>query len=419
LCADRGYIGFSTIKEAVLLKTYLLICLMAVLVFGCAQNRGNPAMPGVSDDPSTSGNLETTTGREISFHNPHKLWAAGNLYFSSDHDSVELIPFRMGGIHLNVLRFFEESGDNCVLITGLQDNYDGTINLTMEITHPYPGHLELTGFDPKLILMFQGSHVIPAPIANMKPLYSLDYRLSWRLMGDPEILNADGYTYYWCPDYDSGLPHPIFNYWEGKYAFGGTPTANINAYLDFYSNEERHMLEAGAAVSRAFHISLPSGPWRAGYALDVCWEIPTVMPVTNPVDDFPFSANQPELFHFKVVYNNGLVITDPSCCNHYGSPPSTIEEGYVELDLWYLLPDAIEKRMVGFRCEAFYKTSSLTGDCDSPDPEHVRCAPGFKFSSVPDGIYQVLAHEIHSETHAFQPVPYPSFDVFEVEIDCD
>ncbi|MCK4721530.1 hypothetical protein KAU08_12755, partial [bacterium] len=66
------------------MKTYLMICLMAVLVFGCAQNRGNPAMPGISDDPSTSGDLETTTGREVSFHNPHQLWAAGNLYFSPD-----------------------------------------------------------------------------------------------------------------------------------------------------------------------------------------------------------------------------------------------------------------------------------------------------------------------------------------------
>ena len=394
------------------MKTYLPICLMAVLVFGCA---GNPAMPGVSDDPSTSGDLETTTGREISFHNPHKLWAAGNLYFSSDHDSVELVPFRMGGIHLNVLRFFEKSGDNCVLITGLQDNYDGTINLTMQITHPYPGHLELTGFDPKLILMFQGSHVIPDNMKKM-PLYPLDYRLSWRLMGDPEILNADGYTYYWCPDYDSGIPMPIFDYWEGKYAFGGEPTANINAYLDFYSNEERHMLESGETVSRTFHISLPSGPWKAGYALDVCWEIPTVMPVTNPVDDFPITANQPELYYFRVIYNNGEVITDPNCCNKINF---SIEQGRAEMYLWYQLPEAVSVRWVGAWCEDFIidKDGYPTWECDSPDPDHIRCVIGHLFVMEENGVYQVLGYEFHHPYGPMDKVPYPSFDVFEVVVD--
>jgi hypothetical protein len=391
-----------------------MICLMAVLVFGCAQNTGNPTMPGVSDDPSISGDLETTTGRDISVHNPHKLWAAGNLYFSSDHDSVELIPFRMGGIHLNILKFFEDSGDNCVLITGLQDNYDGTINLTMEITHPYPGHLELTGFDPKLILMFQGSHVLTGGLTSL-PLHPLDYRLSWRLMGDPEILNADGYTHFWSPDYDSGLPHPIFNYWEGKYAFGGVPTANINAYLDFYSNEERHMLEAGETVSRTFHISLPSGPWRAGYALDVCWEIPTVMPVMNPVDDFPITANQPELYSFKTIYNNGEVITDYTCCN---MGDYMIEEGRIEIDYWYLLPDIYNDPGGGAWTDTFkISWSSQYPVCDSPDPEHIRCAIQAHFALLPNGTYQFLGHISWYVYGPGEKIPNIAFDVFEVVID--
>jgi hypothetical protein len=48
----------------------------------------------------------------------------------------------------------------------------------------------------------------------------------------------------------------------------------------------------------------------AGYAVEACWEPPTVMPVTNPIEDFPSSANQPEAYHFKVVVNEGEVITD-------------------------------------------------------------------------------------------------------------
>ncbi|MCX6646669.1 MAG: hypothetical protein NTY09_09965 [bacterium] len=394
------------------MRTYILICLVAILLFGCAHD---PATPGVSDNPSAnSGDLQTTVGGDISFHDPHKLWAAGNLYIDADHDKVELVSLRFGGIHLNVLKFFEESCDDCLMITGASKNGDGTYNLSIRITHPFPNHKELTVFDPKLILMFQGSHEIPAGPAYM-PLN--DYVLSWRLMGDPEILNPDGFTYFWSPWYDSGYPNPIFNYWEGKYAFGGIPTANINGYLDYYSNEDRHMLESGASVEKTFHLSLPSGPIVAGYALDVCWEPPTVMPVLNPADDFPITANQPELFRFQVIYNDGNPITDWYCCN-MGTP--TVHEGRVELDLWYQLPDASNSRQVGAWSEYFdlCKAGVATADCDSPDPEHIRCTCGGILCGPPNGVYQILACEFHEIFGPLKPASYPSFDVFEVELAC-
>ena len=134
------------------MRTQILICLTAILMLGCAND---PVSPGMSDKPSIAGgDFQTTAGRETSFHNPHKLWAAGNLYFDADHETVELVPFRFGGIHLNVLKFFEETCDDCVLITGATSNGDGTINLSIKVKHPFPGHPELTVFDPKLILMF-------------------------------------------------------------------------------------------------------------------------------------------------------------------------------------------------------------------------------------------------------------------------
>ncbi|MCX6647353.1 MAG: hypothetical protein NTY09_13495 [bacterium] len=396
------------------MRTYTLFCLFAVLLFGCAHD---PATPGISDDSIINGGLQTTVGLENSFQDPHKLWAAGNLYIDADHDKVELVPFRFGGIHLNVLKFFETSCDECVLITGASSNGDGTYNLSIRITHPFPNHKELTVFDPKLILMFQGSHVIPDNM-NYMPLYPQDYILSFRLMGDPEILNPDGFTYRWSPWYDSGYPNPIFNYWEGKYAFGGTPTANMNGYLDYYSNEDRHMLESGASVEKTFLLSLPAGPIMAGYALDVCWEPPTVMPVLNPADDFPITANQPELFKFQVIYNDGNPITDWYCCNMVNG---TIHEGRVELDLWYQLPDAWNVRMVGAWSEYFdyCKGDSLTADCDSPDPEHIRCVCGGLLCGPPNGVYQILAYELHDDYGPLKPLSYPSFDIVEVELACE
>ena len=397
------------------MRTQILICLAAILLLGCSNN---PVSPGMSDDPSIAGgDFQTTSGREISFHDPHKLWAGGKMYFDADHETVELVPFRFAGIHLNVLKFFEEMCNDCVLITGATSNGDGTINLSIEVTHPFPGHPELTVFDPKLILMFQGSHAIPKTLKKM-PLYPQDYILSWRLMGDPEILNPDGFTYRWSPWYDSGYPNPIFNYWEGKYSFGGVPTANMNGYLNYYSNENRHMLESGKSVEHTYHLSLPSGPVTAGYALDVCWEPPDVMPVLDPADDFPITANQPELFRFEVVFNDDLPITDWYCC---GVADHTIHEARAELDLWYQLPDAYDARMVGVWNEYvdIWKAGSATFECDSPDPEHIRCIGGELLCGPPSGVYQLLAYEYHESYGPLKQLSYPSYDIVEIELACE
>jgi hypothetical protein len=394
------------------MRTYTLICLAAILLFGCAHD---PVAPGTSVDPSiNSGDLQTTTGGYISIHNPHKLWAVGNLYFDADHDNVELVPIRMGGIHLNVLKFFESSCNNCVLITGIANNGDGTFNLSIEITHPFPNHPELTVFDPKLILMFQGSHVIPEN-KDYLPLYPLDWRLSWRLMGDPEVLNADGYTYFWSPAYDSGVLLPIFQYWEGKYAFGGVPTANLNAYLDYYSNEERHMLESGKSVERIFHISLPSGPSQAGYALDVCWEPPVNVPVVSPVDDFPITANQPEAYYFRSLYSEDNVINSYNCCN---MGDYTIAEGKVEFAFWYLLPDIYDDPYWGGWTDSFKinKNGGSCPPCDSPDPDHIRCISQCSFG-FPNGTYQILGY--FGWYKYGEKIPYVSFDVFDLVLDYD
>ncbi|MCX6646258.1 MAG: hypothetical protein NTY09_07865 [bacterium] len=393
------------------MKSCLLICLFAILVIGCAGGNGNAFVPDTSSDPVSMDSNSTTPGRDVSLLNPHKLWAAGNLILDADRGEVELVPLRFGGIHLNVLKFFETSCDYCLQITNFYNNGDGTYGLTIQIKHPFPNHKELTVFDPKLILMFRGSHQIPA--YRYYPPYPSDSFLSWRILGDPEVMNPDGYTYFWSPWYDSGSDLDIFKFWKGKYAFGDPPTANINAYLDYYSNEERHMLESGEIVSHTFILSLPAGITTAGYALDVCWEIPNVMPVINPADDFPITANQPELYHFNVVYNNNEVIKE-NCCW------LDINDGYVEFNYWYKLPKALENcYAVGSWCEAFAIQAGgyCIDECNSPDPDHLRCATGFWFYDVPDGFYQVLAFEYHENFGLPGFAPYPSVDVFEVEID--
>jgi len=387
--------------------TFIAICM--TIVVGCASQtpvdpRIDPSNPGLSQQTDSIGK------------GPHRLWGEWNLYFNAAHDGVDLAPRREARFHLNTLKFLESYCIDCLKITSIKNNGDGTINLTLSITHPFKGHPEYTGFDVKGIIMFQGSHEIPENMAKM-PLYPQNYHLSWRLMGDPELLNADGYTYFWSPWYDSGSTMPMFSYWPGKYA-NGIPSANVNGYLNFYSSENRHMFETGKTVSRVYHISLPPGPVTAGYAVDACWEPPTATPVTDPAKDFPFSANQPELYHFKIVINDGMPVTAGCCLD------ITVHQARAEVDEWYRLSTANlpEGNNVGMWNEEISWSKGGTGlwfQCDNvPDHPDWGCLSGYPLSSHPNGEYQIFAYEYHDKIPPpHYKVLYPSFDVLEVVVD--
>jgi hypothetical protein len=70
----------------------------------------------------------------------------------------------------------------------------------------------------------------------------------------------------------------------------------------------------------------------AGYAVEACWEPPTVMPVTNPFVDFPITANQPEAYYFRYVVNEGETITD--CEAWLTMPTIDCTHTYIELAQW-------------------------------------------------------------------------------------
>ena len=291
----------------------LSIAILAVIMLGCAHMHGNPMIP--SDSPTAGMSAQSAAQNDS-----HRLWQDGTFFFNGTHDRVDVVPHREARFHLNTLKFLEEYCSDCVQIKNIKNNGDDTIDLTVKITHPFPGFPEYTGFDVKGILMFTGSMLLgdpddPAYVLDMEYYgMPLDTRISWRELGDPEVLNADGYTPRWNPRYDSGQTAPIFNYWKGKYS-SGEPNSDINAYLDFYTAPERHMFETNSSVERTYTIYLPPGePVVAGYAVEACWEPPTVTPVTDPLNDFPTSANQPEAYHFRVIVNNGDPIVQGSQC---------------------------------------------------------------------------------------------------------
>jgi len=287
------------------MKLTTIVALLALIVVGCARDPVTPS--NISDE---SHKLKPASDADS---RPYRLWGEYSIYINGTHDQVEVVPKRQPRFHLNALKFLEGNPCyDCLKVLSLKNNGDSTVDLTVKITHPFPGLPQLTGFDVKGIIMFDGSWVKEG--YQYYPPYPEPFRVSWRKLGDPQLMNADGYTIRWSPWYESGSELPIFNYYHGKFATG-TPTANVNGYLNFYTHENRHMFYHYGSVNRTYKIWLPPGkPVVATYAVEACWEPPLVTPVMNPAEDFPITANQPEAYELKFVLNHGEPITDPVFC---------------------------------------------------------------------------------------------------------
>jgi hypothetical protein len=333
----------------------VLLVVFSVIVLGCARAGGDPINP--TNEMNVAG---ATVSEDADFHDSHMLWWQGNIFINEDHTSVDVVPMRQARLHLNALKFLESYCADCLQITKIKNNGDSTIDLTVKITHPFPDNPEYTGFDVKGIIMFNGSHKLDWWSKKIFPYGTSSkhnyFYVSWAEVGDPEVLNQDGYTVRWSPWWDSGSDLPIFNYWPGKYSHGN-PTANLNAYLNFFTDEPRHMFRDDGEVERVYHIFLPPGPVAAGYAVEACWEPPTITPVTDPVNDFPISANQEEPYFFRFVINEGQPITNPElgpefwedCANHryewsqwYGHEPDH------DIQTWPWWPDWISEHSYPF-----------------------------------------------------------------------
>jgi len=391
------------------MKLTTIVALLALIVVGCA--RDPLAVSYFSDEPHK---LKTAADE---WAGPYRLWGEFDIIIDESHSKADIVPKRQPRFHLNALKFLESGYVNFLKITGLKNNGDGTIDLTVQITHPFPGLPQFTGFDVKGIIMFEGSYLFNSTDWTW-PLYPEKLRAAWRILGDPELLNADGYTYRWSPWHNSGSDLPIFNYWHGKYATG-TPTANINGFLNFYSMEERHIFEHDASVSRTYHIALPPGPLVAGYAVEACWEPPLVKPVTNPIEDFPITANQPECYRFKVVVNDGNPITEDdiyNCCNYGPFYDTSVHGVRLELDYWYLSADPYEfygkyRYDTGNNIWNFHSGPTYPDDMCDGATENWKCVSGDSYWKEGSGIYLFIGLEWH---HYYK---YPDLPPLSVAID--
>jgi len=268
-----------------------LLFLIIVVMVGCMRSPSQiPILPPDSRDPALEG-----TNPSVHSAN-HYLWGYYLFYVNPESNGIEVVPVREVADHWNVLKWLEQGPcTNCVSIVGFTANPSGTKNVDVKITHPFSS-LNLTGFDVRGIAIFNGSHTFPKA-----GLTTPD-----KSEGDGELVNADGYTTLYNSTTAGSGPSGLQGYIKGNFATEPPPGATLNGYKCYntdYSSNTRNAFYAGDEITVTYEIMMPTTAFVFGYAVDASWVPPTNKPVTNPMYDFPPSANCPEPWKIETELN--------------------------------------------------------------------------------------------------------------------
>lgn len=254
------------------------------------------------------------------------VWGRWMFYVNESHDSIEAIPVREGEWHLNVTKFLEtQPCQNCLNIGVVTPQGDGSVKVKVSLTHPFPGVPRYTGFDVRGIVIFPatrywesgGLQVWTGQWHEIYDFIMCPCYFSYKGDGGAQLLNADGYSFYFWPGLDLGTGYeaPIFNYQQGKCASPDTPDSTINPYLSFNDGSARRMFKTSDLISRDYHIHLPDGEFSFGYTVLASWVQPTTIPVTNPELDFPVEANSESAVNIQFEQYLPLDPDDPYLIN--------------------------------------------------------------------------------------------------------
>ncbi|MCX6647232.1 MAG: PKD domain-containing protein [bacterium] len=274
-----------------------LISLVSILIVSGCSNHSIPTAPG--GNAALENAQGSITLSPDSSQNQHFCLLYNLIYIDvSNHDDpqYEVVPVRTGTIHLNILKFLEVTPcTNCFKLVGFNIPQPGYLNFDIQIKHPFPNtSLDLSIFDVRGIIMFNGSEVFPGS----------GKRISNPFTGDGAILNADGYTSLFNASTLSAPVGDFFKYFKGKLATPAAPNADVNAYLRFVTDNpsnNRNAYYAGDSVTRTYSMKIPTPTFVLGYAVDANWDIPLETPVDDPITDFPVTANCPEAWKMIVI----------------------------------------------------------------------------------------------------------------------
>lgn len=278
-------------KILISIRLALFTIFVGVFLLGCSSG-GNHTPPVLPDNPSsTTESTGNSVSREI---NTHHLLSYNLIQIdATDPNDVkaEIIPARIGSMHLNILKLLEVGPcTNCFEVVDLNIPQPGVLDVEILIRHPFTDK-DFTVFDVRGIMMFNGSHVFP----------DSGLTISDSSMGDGELLNADGYTALYNGS-TMGMAGDFFTYYQGKFATPTIPNADLNGFIRHYTSTERNMFAAGGSDTRTYTLKMPTaGEFALGYAVDASWDVPDVDPVTDPLTDFPETANCLEPWKIEVT----------------------------------------------------------------------------------------------------------------------
>jgi hypothetical protein len=202
--------------------------------------------------------------------------------------------------------------DHCVWVSKFVVNGDGTISVDISIRHPFPGNDYFTGFDVRGIFHTTANYFFPEPTAP-----SVGHRVPALETGDPQLLNADGYTDAYNPD-ELQNEEPIFKYQPGGDLGGSFEgqdwewQAPLMPFICYCSSEVRRHFASNKVLTRTYHIALPPGEWDFGYTIDACWAPPIKDPVTDIEKDFPMHANTLKAYRVDAIMSGPLIGDAPS-----------------------------------------------------------------------------------------------------------
>ncbi len=316
---------------------FIIIILVEVffLFLGCQGGGGNPALPSISPDQEQMQADDPALGMagpgENNIANTPALWGLYRMEYDSHSHVIRTIPVRGPAFAFNVVHFLQPpmSTPDKVAVTVLDDSEfmdTGRIDIRVILHHPFPGQTVYNGFDVCGIFITEGSIASP---------YDPDLTYASPEQ-DPTLLNPDGYTRWMNPT--EFLTGNVFGYEPGfwgtsessensgfvagatlnayKYfAHGLGPDEDLMTWLSVPGNiDNRGMFPAGASCARDYSLNFPiidnQLVFIFNYAVLANWTAPDVIPPSDPLTDFPISANAEYPLHIFVTDNSQVFYTE-------------------------------------------------------------------------------------------------------------
>jgi hypothetical protein len=273
------------------LTPFLVLSASVVLFLGCSSGGHHDSPVETSTTLSPSDFTESLAPAGDSRH--VCLWYCLIDFDLTDRTDprYEVIPFRLGMMHMNVLRFLETSPcTDCFSIERLQFTQPDVLNFDVRLRHPFD-NLDFTVFDVRGIIMFDGTHLFPeSGLTVADPA-----------MGDCGLLNADGYTALYNGS-TMGMAEPLYTYHPGRLSSTEIPNSDVNGYIRFRDIYTRNVFPAGSGSRETYTIKIAdSSHIVVGYAVDASWAEPINRPVVDPETDFGSNANCTEAWRIKVA----------------------------------------------------------------------------------------------------------------------